>query len=167
MTVVTRQIRENRLGKLVLAPGGITQAAATTAAEANLETIHDECIAEVDRDFDLLKRSAMDPQVGDNVMSQRAIYAHANTIAGIAGCCGLGEMGEAAFSLCELVDRQILSGAWNPLAVAVHVDAMNLLRTGDNELTPEGRRAMLAGLRNVALHAPPAPGARPPTPGEN
>ena len=126
MTVVTRQFRENLLAKLVLAPSGLTQAAATTAADANLEAIHDECIAEVDHDFDLLKRSAVDPQVADNVMIQRAIYARANTIAGIAGCCGLGEMGEAAFSLCELVDRQIASGAWNPQAVTVHLDAMTL-----------------------------------------
>ena len=167
MTVVTRQFRENRLAKLVLAPGGMTQAAAAAAAEANLETIHDECIAEVDRDFDLLKRSAVDPRVGDDVMTQRMIYAHANTIAGIAGCCGLGEMGEAAFSLCELVDRQIASGGWNPLAVSVHVDAMNLLRGGDNELTPEGRKAILAGLRSVALHAPLEPGDKPTGPSEN
>ena len=162
MTAITRQFRENPLTKLVLGRGGLTKAAAAGAAEANLETIRDECIAEVDRDFDLLRRSAADPGIRGALGVQREIYAHANSIAGIAGCCGLGEMGEAAFSLCELVDRQIVAGAWNDDAVSVHINAMSLLRGLDVTLTPKDRRSMLAGLRSVALTARLAPGGDPP-----
>jgi hypothetical protein len=157
MTTVTRQFRQNPLTKLVLGHGGLTKAAAVTAADANLETIHDECVAEVDRDFDLLRRSAAAPDIKSAVGTQREIYAHANSIAGIAGCCGLGEMGEAAFSLCELVDRQIAAGAWNDDAVSVHINAMSLLRGLDVSLTTENSRSMLDGLRSVALSAPLGP----------
>ena len=163
MTTVTPQFRENRLAKLVLKRGGLTKAAASAAAEENLAAIHDECLAEVDRNLDLLKRSAAEPRIAETVTIQREIYAHANTIAGIAGCCGLAEMGEAAFSLCELVDRQIASGAWSARAVTVHIDAMTLLRAQDGALTPAGRRAMIEGLRSVAWRAPVAASEAPRT----
>lgn len=161
MIAVTPQFRENRLAKLVLRRDGLTKAAASAAAEENLAAIHDECLAEVDRNLDMLKRSAADPRTGEAVTIQREIYAHANTIAGIAGCCGLAEMGEAAFSLCELVDRLIASGAWSGSAVTVHMDAMTLLRAQDGALAPAARRAMIEGLRSVAWRAPAPTSAAP------
>ena len=159
MTVVTRQLRENRLAKLT-APGGMTEVEAAAAATANLEAIRDECVAQLDRDFELLKRAAADPHARNVPLLQREIYAHANAIAAIGGACGLGEMGEAAFSLCELVDRQIIRGAWSDRAVAVHLDAMGLLRRADNDLAPAARKALIAGLRHVAVNAPLAAGNR-------
>ena len=160
MTVVTRQFRENRLAKLTLAPGGMTEDAASAAAAANLETIRDECVAQVDREFDLLKRAAADPHVKNVPLLQREMYAHANVIAGVAGCCGLGEMGEAAFSLCELIDRQLARGAWSDRALTVHLDGMGLLRGGGDDLAPEARKALIAGLRHIAVNAPLAAGNR-------
>ena len=156
MTVVTRQFRENRLAKLVLKDSGLREDVAAASAEANLATIHDACVAEVDHEFDRLRRSAADPRVDRDPAIQREIYARANSIAGLAGCCGLGEMGEAAFSLCELVDRQIAQGGWSARALTVHIDAMTLLRGLDSDLTPEGRKALIDGLRTVAVSAPKA-----------
>ena len=162
MSSATFQFRENRLAKLVLAPGGVSEPKAVAAAEANLATIKADCVAEVDRAFDLLKQSLA--QVADDAASKRAVYANANAIAGIAGCCGLGEMGEAAFSLCELVDRLVESSTWDKASIAVHLDALNLLRSLDEGLSAEGRRSIVDGLRNVAgrVHVPSA--GSPPAP---
>ncbi len=148
MTSATFQFRENRLAKLVLAPGGISEPKAVAAAEANLATIREDSIAVVDQSFNLLKQSAT--RVTSDVESKRAVYAGASTIAGIAGSCGLKERGEAAFSLCELVDRLIERSTWDAASVGVHMDALTLLRTLDPNFPEEGRRTIVDGLRNVA-----------------
>jgi hypothetical protein len=154
MTAVTIQFRENRLAKMVLEPGGVRQDVAVAAASKNLEAIQTDCVAEVDQAFELIKAAAAAPDATQNVKVQKKIYAQSNRIAGLAGSCGLGNMGVAAFSLCELVDRQIITGAWNAKAVSVHIDAMALLRGRDAELPLEGQQQILAGLKNIATRIP-------------
>jgi hypothetical protein len=150
---VTFKFPENRLAKIALAPGGVRHDEALAAAKANLEVIQDDCVREVDRSFLALKQSAASPDAASNTKVQRRIYAQSNRIAGTAGSCGLPAMGEAAFSLCELVDRQIQSGGWNAEAVAVLIDGMALLRAGGAQLPVEGQKQILAGLRDVATRA--------------
>jgi hypothetical protein len=147
---VTFKFPENRLAKIALAPGGLRRDEAVAAANANLEEIQEDCVREVDASFSQLKQLAESPDVASNTKLQRKIYAQSNRIAGIAGSCGLPAMGEAAFSLCELVDRQIQSGGWNAEAVAVLIDGMALLRAGGAQLPLEGQKQILAGLRDVA-----------------
>ena len=45
---VVRRMPENRLGKLIRKPGGITVGEAVEAAEVNLQEIRDECLLVMD-----------------------------------------------------------------------------------------------------------------------
>ena len=74
------------------------------------------------------------------------IYRLANDIHSIAGVFGLHQLGEAAFSLCELIDRQRERGRWSPEAVDVHLSAFRIFRRPDGPVDGE---AVLAGLRKI------------------
>jgi len=64
----------------------------------------------------------------------------------VAGVFGLGQLGEAAFSLCELVDHLGETGAWSLEPVMVHLSTLRLFRHPDAKLDGV---AVLAGLRRV------------------
>ena len=66
-------------------------------------------------------------------------------VVGLAGSCGLDDVGKAAFSLCELVDRYG-TDRWDTMFVAVHLNAISGLR--DNGGTPQSRAAILDGLND-------------------
>ena len=155
MTAVTYIRRENRLGKALGKPGGISFAKATEAAEANLASIRDEGVADVDRNMALLNRCAIIAAMPDSPPSaRREVYAHANAIAGVAGCFGLSEVSEAAFSLCELTDGLIHADRWSADAVSVHLSAMAMLRSPDLSGGEATRRAILKGLAELGRRAP-------------
>ena len=168
MSSATITFRENRLGKLLNQFGGVSVGKAIEAAEANLESIREANVAEVDRNLALLAETAARAKAEpDELAHRRAIYACANTVAGLAGACGLAEVGEAAFSLCELTDRLIATGRWNDEAIAVHLHAVSLLRAEATPETAELRRSILDGLADVVERAPAGPRGgtpRPPAP---
>jgi hypothetical protein len=154
MNAVTYTFRKNTLGQLVDAPGGISVNDAVRAAERNVASIRDESVLEVDRNVALLARSAAAAAAdASNLSARLEVYAHANVIAGLAGCCGLSEVGQAAFYLCELTDLYIVSDAWNADAVAVHLSAIAVLRAPDIAGAPEMRRSVLAGLHEITVQA--------------
>jgi hypothetical protein len=154
MSAVKYVFRKNTLGPQVDEPGGLSVEDAVRAAEQNVAAIQDESVAEVDRNIDLLARSAAAVAADSaNLSAREEVYAHANVIAGLAGCCGLGEVGQAAFCLCDLTDLYIVSGSWNADAVAVHLSAIAVLRSPDIAGAPEMRRSVLAGLHEIVLQA--------------
>jgi hypothetical protein len=147
MTVITRR-PENRLGKVVFLPGGKTIAQALDDAQANLEDIRSESLdllrAKLEEIQALGRKSEKDPKAGDI----EALYALSGEVLDIAGLFGLPELGQAAFSLCEVLDRLRSKKAWNWPAVQVHLHGLLVLADPD-KTPPEGRQSVVEGLRQV------------------
>ena len=151
MTVITRR-PENRLAKVVWLPGGKTIAQALDDAQANLDEIRGESLdllkAKLDEIQALGQQSAASPQASD----LQALYVLSGEVLDIAGLFGLPELGQAAFSLCELIDRLKSRKAWNWPAVQVHLHGLLILADPD-KTPPEGRQSVIDGLRQVCQRA--------------
>ena len=147
MTVITRR-PDNRLAKVVWRPGGKTIAQALDDAQANLDEIRGESLdllrAKLEEIQVLGKRSEKDPKAADI----ETLYALSGEVLDIAGLFGLPELGQAAFSLCELLDRLRSRKAWNWPAVQVHLHGLLILADPD-KTPPDGRQSVVDGLRQV------------------
>jgi hypothetical protein len=147
MTVITRR-PQNRLGKVVWQPGGKTIAQALDDAQANLDELRGASLdllrVKLEEIQALGQRAETNPKAAD----VEALYALSGEVLDIAGLFGLPELGQAAFSLCELLDRLKSRKAWNWPAVQVHLHGLLIL--ADPEKTPpEGRASVVEGLRQV------------------
>ena len=147
MTVITRR-PENRLAKVVFMPGGKTIAQALDDAQANLDEIRAEALdllrAKLEEIQALGRKSAQNPSAAD----LETLYALSGEVLDIAGLFGLPELGQAAFSLCELLDRLKSRKAWNWPAVQVHLHGLLILADPD-KTPPDGRQSVVDGLRQV------------------
>lgn len=147
MTVITRR-PENRLGKVVFLPGGKTIADALDEAQGGLDAIRLESLdllrAKLEEIQTLGKRNEANPSPED----VKALYAASSEVLDIAGLFGLPELGQAAFSLCELLDRLGSRKAWNWPAVQVHLHGLLVLADPD-KTPPEARASVIDGLRQV------------------
>ena len=142
---------ENRLARLIRRPGGAKVADVLKRADENLESIRADCMTALDRHLEEIGRLRAQSGRKASIEVKDAIYRLGNDIHGVAGVFGLTELGEAAFSLCELADRLRLSDRWSQAAVDVHISALRLLRH------PEGAgdsARVLAGLRQVVERFP-------------
>src|SRR5262245_40133254 len=138
---------ENRLAKVMSQPGGVRVGDALAQAAKNLELAKDECLAEMDGQLaeieSLCAQAGRQPE--DDV--KRRIYDLSNDVVSVAGTFELTELGQAAFCLCELVDRLRGLGRWNQAAVEVHLSACRLLRRPD---TTTDRSQVIEGLKKLA-----------------
>lgn len=147
MTVAVRVIPyKNRLAKLIQAPGGKRIAAALADARANLDQIADLCLAEIDAAIAAIQDASTAP--ARTPQSFETMYVASNAMLGLAGLFGREDLGKAAHSLCELLDR---AGDWErcpAVALRVHVDSLLLLRHPD-ALSPPQLAEILDGLAKV------------------
>ena len=147
MTVITRR-PENRLAKVVFMPGGKTIAQALDDALANLDEIRAESLellrAKLEEIQALGRKSAKEPKAADLA----TLYALSGEVLDIAGLFGLPELGQAAFSLCDLLDRLKSKKTWNWPAVEVHLHGLLILADPD-KTPPDGRQSVVDGLRQV------------------
>jgi hypothetical protein len=147
MTVITRR-PENRLSKVIWIPGGKTIAQALEDAQSSLDEIRAESLdvlrAKLE-DIQILGRKAeKNPNAGD----VKALYLLSSEVLDTAGLFGLPELGQAAFSLCELLDRLGSRKTWNWPAVQVHLHGLLVLADPD-KTPPEARQSVVEGLRQV------------------
>lgn len=145
---------DNRLKNALSKTKGLSRNQAVKAATERLEVIRGISLEEIDRTLEeeivVLSRDirdAADPRVGE-------LYAAANRIVAVAGIFELIELGEAGYSLCELITRLQDGGVWRREMVMVHAEAMALLRHPSAQ--PEAARAALkAGLRKILAQVAP------------
>lgn len=136
---------QNKLSKLIRSAGGKAFEDAVAGADANLKTIEVTSLAELDAKIEEVRLMAAAPHAPG---AANRIYEAANEVVALGGVCGMPELSEAAYSLCELVDRCMPDRMPGAEAVKVHADAMRLLRLG--EALPEAeRRRVLNGLGDV------------------
>jgi hypothetical protein len=136
----------NRLEKMIKKPGGgITVGRALSNAQANLETIREDCGREIDS---LLVRMSETFAAGKGLDDAQTLYSLSNLVVGFAGSMNMAELSQAAYSLCETLDRMITGKRWSDAPVQVHLAAMSRLRQVDGN--QEICKAIIDGLRRVA-----------------
>lgn len=138
---------KSRLSKIIRQPGGTTVKGALKDAKRNLEKIRLECIAEIDAKLGLIQQRFGHAEDRPNDAELDELYRFSNDIVGMAGLFDMPELGEAAFSLCELLDRLKNNGEWDWPAVEVHLSALTLLRRATQGA--EENQAVLRGLRKL------------------
>ena len=147
MTVITRR-PENRLAKVIWVPGGKTIAQALDDAQSNLEEIRQESLGVLRAKLEDIQALGRKSETTPSEANVQALYVLSSEVLDIAGLFGLPELGQAAFSLCELLDRLRSRKAWNWPAVQVHLHGLLVL--ADPEQTPpEGRQNVVDGPRQV------------------
>ena len=142
---------ENRLAKSVVTRGGMSAAEALSAAQQAVNEVREPTIAEIDANLRAIYALA-EGMKATNAFDEEALqkmYICANRVIAMGGVFGLGELGQAAYSLCELVSRFQTLERFQLSMIQVHVDGLRLLRNpGDH---PAAIRAeVLNGLRQVA-----------------
>ncbi len=137
---------ENRLGKMVKEPGGVRLGEALDQAGKNLDSIQMECLKAMDGQIEEMERLCAEGGRQPPDETKHEIYDLANDVLAVAGSFSLKELGEAAFCLCELVDRLRTRAKWNQAAVEVYLSAFRLLRYPD---PGADRSSVLLGLRGL------------------
>ncbi|MCR5877638.1 chemotaxis protein CheE [Phenylobacterium sp. J367] len=138
---------ENPLAKTVVTKGGLSAEDAIAAAEARVEEVRQPTLEDLDRG--LAEIAALRERLGDgDAAALQSMYQEANRIVAVGGVFGLGQLGEAAYSLCELISRFQAGGRFSRAMVDVHLDGLKLLRTPD-EHDETHRDQVLSGLRQV------------------
>ena len=150
MSTVMRVPWTNRLTKMIQEPGGVRVGDALEAAQTNLDSIRDSCLQSIDARLEELEQLHQQTRAGDASELRDEIYSRAADIHSVAGVFGLAELGQAAFSLCDLVDRLRSLGRWDQQAVAVHLNALRLFRNPQ----PGTAAAVLEGLQRVTNRLP-------------
>ncbi len=146
MTAATFIAWENRLGKMVREPGGVRIGQALEQSQHNLDEIEDSCLQAMDLQIQSLERLCAEGGRQPVEAVKNQIYDLGNDLVAVAGAFQLTELGQAAFSLCELVDRLRTSGKWNQAAVEVHLAAFRLLRQRDPDAD---RSSVIQGLKGL------------------
>ena len=80
------------------------------------------------------------------------VYEMAAALLDMAGFFDTGPLYGAAYSLCEITDLMLASGAWTWPSVDVHVRALRLI-LADGCVEGETSAALLAGLRSVVARS--------------
>ena len=142
---------ENRLAKSVVTKGGMSAKEALSAAQAAVDEMRDPTIAEIDANlqeiYGLGEQMKASGAFDEDALQQ--MYICANRVVAMGGVFGLGELGKAAYSLCELVSRFQTLERFQWQLVQVHLDGLRLLRNpGDHPSAI--RDEVLTGLRQVA-----------------
>lgn len=149
MTSATFIPWENRLAEVMRDPGGIRVAEAMDRAAQNLELAKSACLAAMDEQLTELEGVCAEGGRHPPDDTKRRIYDLSNDVVAVAGTFDLAELGQAAFSLCELVDRLRGLERWNQAAVEVHLSACRLLRHPDTS----DRSSVVDGLRKLTQRA--------------
>lgn len=141
---------ENKLAEIMSQPGGVRVGEAMDRAARNLETAKASCLAAMDEQLGELEQACAEGgrHPADDI--KRRIYDLSNDVVAVAGTFELGDLGKAAFFLCELVDRLRALDRWNQAAVEVHLSACRLLRVPDAQAD---RSSVLDGLRKLSQRA--------------
>jgi hypothetical protein len=116
---------------------------AITDAEAQIASITDQCLEQIDLALGRVYRLST-PAEGHT----EDLYRAAREVAGLAGTCGLDDLGAAALSYCHLLDQANQSSNLNSERVQVHLGVMRLLRRPER-FTETERRELLENLQAV------------------
>jgi hypothetical protein len=147
---------ENRLAKVVRAPGGRTVDQAVKAAETRIEAVREVSLASLIEKAETMAQIAAAGRRGEQAKPFDAIYDISNAIYGLAGAFGLTALAEACFSLCDLADGFRGGEEANWAAIDVHVDGVRLLASLGARVGKADAESILDGLRRVRARVLPS-----------
>jgi hypothetical protein len=140
---------ETRLSKEAFAPGGMTVADALRRADASLETMRGPCDATIDASLVKIETGFGPTATGRDGKGFDDLHRLASTIIDASIFAKDCEIDKAARALCQLTNLCKAQGAWDWIAVDLHIDALKLLRSVGATLGQGERDAVLDGLRQV------------------
>jgi hypothetical protein len=149
MSAVIRRNPVNRLAQLMRTPGGKPVSQALADAQSNLETLRETCLPAMDAKLAEVQAIVARCKTAPTPSDLKRLYAIGNEILEIAGVNGMKELGEAAFSLCELIDRFVTFRRYSWPALQVHLDGLLALRAAEGACS-EHTKDVLTGLRQVS-----------------
>ena len=141
-----------RLAGLVSVPGGVTLSEAVAAAEQRLETIKERGLREIAANVARVQTIGHNLAVARDAALEAELYAAANALIGVAALFGLAAVGDVAFSLCTLLDRQTGAATWDARAVQLHLESLRLVH--DETADPAETQAVVSALRRVVSRIP-------------
>jgi hypothetical protein len=140
---------ENRLAKAMVARGGMSASEALRSAQEAVEQVREPTLAAIDANLQEIYALSDQLKGGVDEDALHRMYVCSNQVVAMGGVFGLVELGQAAYSLCELISRfQTLDRFQQPM-IQVHVDGLKLLRSPGDHVA-EHRAQVLEGLRQVA-----------------
>jgi chemotaxis protein histidine kinase CheA len=135
-----------RVGKI-----GIGRDEAVARALSNVESVREETLAKIDEHIESLTQvMAADKPPNPSVLQEG--YKASNSIAGTAGVFGYEGLGQAAYSLCDLICHFERTGTWNKAAVKAHLNAMDVLRRRPPEVDNEESLQLVRSLGAMTEH---------------
>jgi hypothetical protein len=137
----------NPLKPFVSRVRGYDRTEAVRRAEESVQTLRGQIVGQIDADLDEIIASAAAADPSPEVRAR--LYELGRRIHGTAGLFDMGNLGAAAYSFCELIDRLDETGGWSRAAVAVHLNAMRVLRHSQDAAEVA---AMLDALARLVRH---------------
>jgi chemotaxis protein histidine kinase CheA len=131
-----------KLAKLLSAPGGKYISAAIADAADEMSQASARIREEIDRALAQIYANA-DAAPSPELLPH--LYRAARDVAGLAGVCGLKDLGEAALSFCGLLDHAQEGGRLTVEHMAIYANVLRILRQSENA-SAEERAAVLANL---------------------
>ena len=150
MTVIKKRFA-SRLAPMIGTREGLTIEQATAAAEANLISIRDECLASLDEALAVVFAHVPGLISRPSKAGAETVYQAASQVLSLAGLCQLEALGQAAFSLCDLIDTSGTRGRWNSAALDAHLNALRILRNPEAVADQHALAQMLMGLKLVVV----------------
>lgn len=142
----------NRLGAILSAPGGLDAREALERASRALDAGEAARLARIDDVLAEMRALAAGPP--PPMADQLRMYDLASEIVSLAATAPSKDIAAAAYSLCELLDRQTQNNTWLVERVRVHLAALAALRTPASTAKDADYRAtILEGLRALSSTA--------------
>lgn len=139
-----------RLAKLLRTPGGLPVAEAVQRADAGLQSLRKDCLAELQSVLDEAEACAARASDTFDAALLAELYRTVSNPIGTPSVCGLHAVDTALISLSDLLDYLKGQQRWDVNAVAVHLRAFRLLLHTEAAADAAGTQAILAGLRKVS-----------------
>lgn len=140
---------ESRLSKLAFDGGGITASAAMTRANIVLQDARLPCLVALDEGLKDIERRFGNKAANRSDEPLQDLYdLSMKLIDASIGAPGT-DIDQAARALCELVQLSISQGRVNWIAIDVHLQALQLLRSRGTSLAKANTQSILDGLSDI------------------
>lgn len=148
--VVTFHVPENKLSKLLKAPGGKPVVEAVADAQQGLAGLQDDCLADLGQM--LIEAEAGAAKAGADYDAElvEGLYGRISAAIGVPTACGMEPVDTALISLSDLLDNLQERALWDAEAVAVHLRAIRLMLNVEAARKGVGAQGLLDGLRQVS-----------------
>jgi hypothetical protein len=143
----------NRLAKMV-GSKGVSRSSAIQRAQANLVSMRDEGVAYINLNLDGLIAAFVAPS-DDKAKQAETLYEFSDAISSTAKVFGMEDLGNAAYSLCQLLSDADPERGANRGAVKAHIDGMQILRKMSGAGDVEGANIILQNLSQLVSHFAP------------